>query len=549
MSYIVLSRKYRPKSFNEIVGQEHIVNTLANAIQSNRVAHAYLFAGPRGVGKTSMARILSKALNCQKGPTDAPCNKCSTCESIRNGNDIDVLEIDGASNRGIDEIRNIRQNVGYAPAISRYKIYIIDEVHMLTREAFNAILKTLEEPPGHVKFIFATTSPNRVPDTVQSRCQRFDFKNISVSDISNRLAQICKTENILVEDGALQTIAKYAMGGLRDSESILDQLTSFCREKITLRDIYDVLGVVSEGEITGLIDSFVDKNPELAVKIFHEITENGKDVDGFIDQLLSYIRDLLLVSICSKNSDLVETISRDVNLLQKQASRLAPDTLMYMIQLISETKSKVKDLLQQKILLEVVLIKLATMEDLKPINTVLNRIEDIKRSLEGNVNGGGVKAPDYDDSVGVVRNTEIRENASDGYIGVNERDNQDANISDTWDKIMTEIQDKKRSIWVLLRDAELLNFADNEVLLEFPGNYLIHKERLEKPGEKRIIEACIEKITGKKIPVRLTISKNGRRIGAKNKDERIGDDVINDPIVKRTREIFDGSIVNIRGTE
>jgi hypothetical protein len=222
---------------------------------------------------------------------------------------------------------------------------------------------------------------------------------------------------------------------------------------------------------------------------------------------------------------------------------------MYMIQLISETKSKVKDLLQQKILLEVVLIKLATMEDLKPINTVLNRIEDIKRSFEGDVNGGGVNAPDYDDSVGVARNTEIRESSSDGDIGVNKRDNQDANISDTWDKIMTEIQDKKRSIWVLLRDAELLNFADNEVLLEFPGNYLIHKERLEKPGEKRIIEACIEKITGKKIPVRLTISKNGRRIVAKNKDERIGDDVINDPIVKRTREIFDGSIVNIRGTE
>ncbi len=550
MSYIVLSRKYRPKSFNEIVGQEHIVNTLANAIQSNRVAHAYLFAGPRGVGKTSMARILSKALNCQKGPTDAPCNKCSTCESIRNGNNIDVLEIDGASNRGIDEIRSIRQNVGYAPAISRYKIYIIDEVHMLTREAFNAILKTLEEPPGHVKFIFATTSPNRVPDTVQSRCQRFDFKNISVSDISNRLAQICKTENILVEDGALQTIAKYAMGGLRDSESILDQLTSFCCEKITLRDIYDVLGVVSEGEIAGLIDSFVDKNPELAVKIFHEITENGKDVDGFIDQLLSYIRDLLLVSICSKNSDLVETISRDVNLLQKQASRLSPDTLMYMIQLISETKSKARDLLQQKILLEVVLIKLATMEDLKPLGTVLNRIEDIKRSFEGNVNGGGVTAPDCGDSVGVTRNTEVRESPFDGYIDASEKSGQNTDIStNTWSKIMTEIQDKKRSIWVLLRDVELLNFADNEVLLEFPGNYLIHKERLEKPEEKRIIEACIEKITGKKIPVRLTISKNGRRIGTKNKDERIGNDVINDPIVKRTREIFDGSIVNIRGTE
>jgi DNA polymerase-3 subunit gamma/tau len=549
MSYIVLSRKYRPKSFNEIVGQEHIVNTLANAIQTNRVAHAYLFAGPRGVGKTSMARILSKALNCQKGPTDAPCNKCSTCESIRNGNDIDVLEIDGASNRGIDEIRSIRQNVGYAPAISRYKIYIIDEVHMLTREAFNAILKTLEEPPGHVKFIFATTSPNRVPDTVQSRCQRFDFKNISVSDISNRLVQICKTENILAEDGALQTIAKYAMGGLRDSESILDQLTSFCREKITLRDIYDVLGVVSEEEIASLIDSFVDKNPELAVKGFHEITENGKDVDGFIDQLLSYIRDLLLVSICNKDSGLAETISRDINLLQKQASRLSLDTLMYMIQLISEIKSKGKDLLQQKILLEVVLIKLATMEDLKPIDAVLNRIEDIKRSFEGNVNGEEVKAPDCGDSVGVARNTEIRESSSDDYIDTSESSGQDTNISNTWDKIMAEIQDKKKSVWVLLRDAELLNFADNEVVLEFPGNYLIHKERLEKPEEKRIIEACIEKVTGKKIPVRLTISKNGRRMMERNKDERTESDIINDPIVKRTREIFDGSIVNIRGTE
>jgi DNA polymerase III subunit gamma/tau len=548
MSYIVLSRKYRPKSFSEIVGQEHIVNTLVNAIQTNRVAHAYLFAGPRGVGKTSMARILSKALNCQKGPSDTPCNKCSTCNSIRNGNDIDVLEIDGASNRGIDEIRSIRQNVGYVPAISRYKIYIIDEVHMLTKEAFNAILKTLEEPPGHVKFIFATTSPNRVPDTVQSRCQRFDFKNISVPDISNRLAQICKTENILVEDGVLQAIAKYAMGGLRDSESTLDQLTSFCREKITLRDIYDVLGVVSEGKIASLINSFIDKNPELAVKFFHEITETGKDVDGFINQLLSYIRDLLLVSVCSKGSGLMETISRDINLLQKQASRFSPDTLMYMIQLISETKSKVKDLLQQKILLEVVFIKLATMEDLKPLGTVLDRIEDIKRSFEGNANGGKVKAPDSGDSVGVIRNAEIRESSSDSDINANERGNQYTNIFNTWDEIMTEIQGKKRSVWALLRGAEILNFADKEVVLEFPRNYLIHKERLEKSEEKRIIEACIEKVTGKKAHVRLTISKNGRKI-AKNKDERMGNDIINDPIVKRTKEIFDGSIVNIMGAE
>lgn len=550
MSYIVLSRKYRPKSFNEIVGQGHIVNTLVNAIQTNRVAHAYLFAGPRGVGKTSMARILSKALNCLEGPTDTPCNKCGICESIRNGNDIDVLEIDGASNRGIDEIRSIRQNVGYAPAIARYKIYIIDEVHMLTKEAFNAILKTLEEPPRHVKFIFATTSPNRVPDTVQSRCQRFDFKNISVSDISDRLAHICKAENILVEDGVLQVIARYAMGGLRDSESILDQLASFCHERITLKDIHEILGVVSEEEIAGLIDSFIDKNPEASLKIFNEITEKGKDVDGFIDQLLSYIRDLLLVSICGNGSGLMDTISRDINLLRQQASRVSMDTLMYMIQLISETKSKVKDLLQQKILLEVTFIKLATMEDLKPLETVLNRIEYIKRTIEGDMNGEEVKVPAHGNSGEVTRNNEVRESFSDGDFNVDESSNQGIDISDTWGKIMTEIQGKKKSVWILLRDAEVLNFTDNEIVLEFPGNYLIHKERLKKPEEKRIIEECIEKITGKKIHVRLTISKNGRKIVTKNNGEvNMGDDVMNDPIVKKTKEIFGGSIVNIRGTK
>jgi len=363
MSYIVLSRRYRPKSFNEIVGQKHVVTTLVNAIQTDRVAHAYLFAGPRGVGKTSMARILSKALNCQTGITDTPCNKCSTCNSITSGNGIDVLEIDGASNRGIDEIRNIRQNVGYAPAASRYKIYIIDEVHMLTKEAFNAILKTLEEPPEHVKFIFATTSPSRVPDTVQSRCQRFDFKNISIPDISDRLAQICKAENIAAEEEVLQSIAKYARGGLRDSESILDQLASFCHEKITLRDVYDIFGVVSEEKLSSLINSFIEKNPELSIEIFHDIMESGKDIEGFIDQLLLYIRDLLLVSVCKKERDTIETVSGDLDLLRIQSSSFSPETLMYMFQVISEARTKTRDLLQQKIYLEVLFVKLATMED------------------------------------------------------------------------------------------------------------------------------------------------------------------------------------------
>jgi DNA polymerase III, subunits gamma and tau len=555
MSYIVLSRRYRPKSFNEIVGQKHVVTTLVNALQSDRVAHAYLFAGPRGVGKTSMARILSKALNCQKGTTDTPCNKCATCNSITNGNDIDVLEIDGASNRGIDEIRNIRQNVGYAPAVSKHKIYIIDEVHMLTKEAFNALLKTLEEPPEHVKFIFATTSPSRVPDTVQSRCQRFDFKNISIPDISDRLAQICKTENIAAEEEVLQSIAKYARGGLRDSESILDQLASFCHEKITLRDVYDIFGVVSEEKLSDLINSFTEKNPELSIEIFHGIMESGRDIEGFIDQLLLYIRDLLLVSICKKERDTIETVSGDLNLLRTQSSSFSPETLMYMFQVISEAKTKTRDLLQQKIYLEVLFVKLATMEDLRPLSSVLDKIEGMKKMFDGNVEDTGKAISISKVDVTTPAKPEIQVKPSQDSVVLDNKANPDISLAETWNKAMIELQTKKKTTWALLKNARVLNIDDNEAIVEVPKNYLVHKERLEKPEEKRIIDSCLEKVTGKKIHVKFIVSKNGFKV-VENKSSGHGvvqegkskksDDIKNEPMVKKAIEFFDGSIVNVR---
>ena len=555
MSYIVLSRRYRPKSFNEIVGQKHVVTTLVNALQANRVAHAYLFAGPRGVGKTSMARILSKALNCQKGTDNTPCNNCSTCNSITNGNDIDVLEIDGASNRGIDEIRNIRQNVGYAPAVSKHKIYIIDEVHMLTKEAFNALLKTLEEPPGHVKFIFATTSPSRVPDTVQSRCQRFDFKNISIPDISDRLAQICKAENIAAEEEVLQSIAKYARGGLRDSESILDQLASFCHEKITLKDVYDIFGVVSEEKLSGLINSFTEKNPELSIEIFHSIIESGRDIEGFIDQLLLYIRDLLLVSVCKKDHDAIETVSGDLNLLQTQSSSFSPETLMYMFQVISEAKTKTRDLLQQKIYLEVLFVKLATMEELRPLSSVLDKIEGMKKIFESNVADTGKAISISKAYVTAPAKPEIQSKPSHDSVVLDKKASPDKSLADTWNKAMIELQTKKKTTWAVLKNARILNIDGNDAIVEIPKNYLVHKERLEKPEEKRIIDGCLEKVTGKKLSVKIVVSKNGFQ-AVDNKSSSQGvvqegirkktDDIKNEPMVKKAMEFFDGSIVNVR---
>ena len=555
MSYIVLSRRYRPKSFNEIVGQKHVVTTLVNALQSDRVAHAYLFAGPRGVGKTSMARILSKALNCQKGTDNTPCNKCSTCNSITNGNDIDVLEIDGASNRGIDEIRNIRQNVGYAPAVSKHKIYIIDEVHMLTKEAFNALLKTLEEPPEHVKFIFATTSPSRVPDTVQSRCQRFDLKNISIPDISDRLAQICKTESITAEEEVLQSIAKYARGGLRDSESILDQLASFCHEKITLKDVYDIFGVVSEDKLSSLINSFIEKTPELSIEIFHSVIESGKDIEGFIDQLLLYIRDLLLVSVCKKESDTIETVSGDLNLLRMQSSSFSPETLMYMFQVISESKTKTRDLLQQKIYLEVLFVKLATMEELRPLSSVLDKIEGMKKMFEGNVEDTDKAISISKADVTAPAKPGMQAKPSHDSAVLDKKASPDIGLADTWNKVMIELQTKRKTTWALLKNARVLSIDDNEAIVEVPKNYLFHKERLEKPEEKRIIDSCLEKVTGKKIHVKIIVSKNGFQV-VDNKSSGRGvvqegkskksDDIKNEPMVKKAVEFFDGSIVNIR---
>jgi len=379
MSYVVLARRYRPQTFHDIVGQEPIVKTLENAINSNRVAHAYLLAGPRGVGKTSTARILSKALNCRNGPTASPCNKCDICQSISEGSDIDVLEIDGASNRGIDEVRNLRQNVGYAPSRSHYRVYIIDEVHMLTREAFNALLKTLEEPPSHVKFIFATTAVNRLPETVISRCQRLDFKNISTPEIENRLLDICKTENVEIEPAAVQTIARYARGGLRDSQSVLDQLLSFCKDMITVADVNYILGYIDEDKIKGVFDSFVKKDIPSALSIVDNVLNEGKAPVDFVDQLLSRLRELLIFSSCGKD---VTWMDFSESFIQQYGKSFSSDNLMYMIQVLSTVRMRTTDSLLPRIMLEMAIIKLCRMEAIGSLNDVAERLVLLENKLD-----------------------------------------------------------------------------------------------------------------------------------------------------------------------
>ena len=294
MSYQVFARKYRPQTFDDLVGQAHVTRTLKNAVEQNRLAHAYLFVGPRGIGKTSTARILAKALNCVNGPTVSPCGICDSCKEIAGGNSLDVLEIDGASNNGVEQVRELRDNVRYAPSKGHFKIYIIDEVHMLTSAAFNALLKTLEEPPAHVKFIFATTEPQKVLPTILSRCQRFDLHRIPANLIADHLQYIAGNEKVTLEPAAAHAIAKGADGGLRDAESMLDQLVAFCGETIAEQDVLSVFGFTSEQTVANFTEKILQGDTAAALELLYAEAEIGKDMMKLMSDLIAYLRDLLV---------------------------------------------------------------------------------------------------------------------------------------------------------------------------------------------------------------------------------------------------------------
>ena len=371
--YVVFARKYRPQRFEDVVGQDHITRTLQSAVRSGRVAHAYLFCGSRGVGKTTVARILAKALNCKDGPTTQPCCQCDACRRIATGDDVDVMEIDGASNRGIDEVRDLRQNVRLAPSHSRFKIYYIDEVHMLTEPAFNALLKTLEEPPGHVKFIFSTTDPQKLPDTVKSRCQRLDFRRVSDEGICRRLEDVCRAEGIEMADGVAAVIARAARGGMRDALGTLDQLAAF-GEKVQMPDVLAVLGAVDRQLLERIVDAVSGEDPGAALRAAHEVLFGGTDPELFADQLSEYLRDLLVASYCGVDDPLLSGAAANRETLKRQSEAFGADQLTYMIQVLREAKLRARRDTTGRIAIELALIKMCRLADLVPVEEALGRL-------------------------------------------------------------------------------------------------------------------------------------------------------------------------------
>ncbi|PYK18660.1 MAG: DNA polymerase III subunit gamma/tau, partial [Verrucomicrobia bacterium] len=355
MSYEVFARKYRPQTFDDLVGQTHVSHTLKNAVAQNRLAHAYLFVGPRGVGKTSTARILAKSLNCVKGPTITPCGVCDNCREIAGGNSLDVIEIDGASNNSVEDVRQLRENVRYAPAKGRYKIYLIDEVHMLSAAAFNALLKTLEEPPEHVKFIFATTEPQKVLPTIISRCQRFDLHRIPANLIAEHLQVIAKKEKITLEPAAAHSIARGAEGGLRDAESMLDQLVAFCGEKIAESDVLNVFGFTSEQTVSDLTQRILRGETPEAINLLHEQCEAGKDMMRLMADLIAYVRDLLVFKAKpdALNQDVDPQFQRS---LATHAEQISTDRLLELIDQFAAAEARMKWAPNKKLHFEVAII-------------------------------------------------------------------------------------------------------------------------------------------------------------------------------------------------
>ena len=383
MSYLIYARKYRPKAFEEMIGQKAVVQTLQNAVKNNRVAQAYIFSGMRGVGKTTAARILAKALNCQYGPTPTPCNKCEFCTAINEDRSIDVLEIDGASNRGVEEISPIRDTGKYKPIHSRYKIIIIDEVHMLSVHAFNALLKTLEEPPPSTVFIFATTEFHKVPPTIISRCQHFEFKKVSQKDIINHLMDICKRENLTISAYGLSLIAEASDGSIRDAQSLLDQAVAFCGENIGDQELKEILGTVSQDLLYEFSSAILEEKPEAVFPLVEKVIESGHDLRFFYKELVEHFRNLLLVGSVESAQDLLAFSPEDLKRLKEESNKASGEDFLRYLQALQQAEQGMRYSSHPQIYFEVLLVKLCHFKKLVPLRDMLQEIGQIKKEGTG----------------------------------------------------------------------------------------------------------------------------------------------------------------------
>ncbi|MBW6486499.1 MAG: DNA polymerase III subunit gamma/tau [Syntrophobacterales bacterium] len=568
--YRVLARKCRPQKFEEVTGQEHVVRTLQNAVSQNRIAHAFLFSGPRGVGKTSVARILAKALNCETGPTPTPCNECVHCLEITNGNAIDVREIDGASNRGIDEIRELRENVKFAAASGRYKIYIIDEVHMLTREAFNALLKTLEEPPAHVIFIFATTETNKVPATIRSRCQCFDFRRISQKQIKENLRWIAATETIDVSDSALAWIAEAGDGSLRDSQSIFDQVISYAGSAITDEAVEEIIGRSDRRFLLALSEAVLARDAGRCLKIIDEAYYYGLDMRYFYQTLLNHFRNLLLVKIVNDNDALIDIPVEEKARLRQQTEGREAGTLQRLLELLMAEEENVRRSQNPRLNLEAVLCRMAYLEKIIPLEALIERMEGMEIRLGGGTEKigavsslrrearGGALAERY----GSPSAPAAREERPAYGVGVAGDESEGImpspnvgpaggglNVGQGWDGFREFLKEHEPALSAKLQQGQCLCCEEGILRIGFEKGYLFYNDIVKR--KDRLAGYCrqfwqretrleIETV----LPANGENAPKGNNLAEKNNHNReIRREALSHPLVRKILDVFPGAEV------
>ena len=508
-----LYRAYRPQTFKDVVGQEHIIKTLKNQIENGNVGHAYLFCGTRGTGKTSTAKIFARAVNCIDSVNEEPCNECEVCKDILNDNIMDVIEIDAASNNSVDDVREIRENVKYTPAKCKYKVYIIDEVHMLSQGAFNALLKTLEEPPSYVIFILATTEPHKIPATILSRCQRFDFKRVTVQDMSNRMKEICEDTNVEVDERALNLIARNSQGALRDALSILDQCMSFSDDKIDYKDVVDLLGTVNIEQLFEMAEYVIKEDTKKCLEILNEFVIWGKDIKNLIDDLIDHFRNLMICKVSTELDEIISLPEETIQQLKLQSSLIDTNNIIRILNILSETQDSIKSSSNPRVLAEVSIMKLSQPMFDESKEALIKRIANleeairngnIKVSIENNSSNVESKTPEEM----VITKQEVEE------VYYEDVKSEDVKlIEKSWENILMNIKkDKNMPVYAILREAKDFNVYANDLYIIFDDNFAFAKNRLNDPKTLEYIENIIKGTLNRSFSIKIILKSESKNI-------------------------------------
>lgn len=527
MSYLVLARKWRPQVLEDLVGQEPISRILKNAISQNKVAHAYIFSGPRGVGKTSTARIFAKALNCADGTTPDPCCKCQSCLAIADGSSMDVSEIDGASNTGVDNIRDLREKVRYAPSGGRFKVYIIDEAHMLSTSAFNALLKTLEEPPAHVIFVLATTEPKKIPSTVLSRCQHLPFRRISGQKIKERLKFISNADGIKAADSALEMIARAADGSMRDSLTILDQIASFS-ENITVSEINDLLGFTDIGTLSQITSAVIDGDRKGIIKLIADITDAGTDFKALAKDLLQFVRNLMITTITDCAEGIVDLSEEELSAIKHLKEKTSAEHMAIILSELIKAEPLIKSAFYPRIILEMTLIKLSLLSCFKSVDEALKTIQGFAvKETETRIRGSKPLET-------MIPEASKGENPSNSNLPPA---THHSSLHDIWNAVLGKINETNHPLYSKLTEANI-SFDDDRIKIVFNGGLSVHAESVKE--NLPLIVDTIKEMSGKDISVKIETLK-AKSITKKDLKEK----ALSNPIIKEALELFEGRIVDV----